>query len=204
LKQSPNWQRFGLFAMHTSDKRGAKIDELQPTPLELIDRIAILVPSPRTHRHRYFCVLAPNSSLRSAVTAQAQGASASPTAAQVEQAWMWPLARMPARFERMKACESGLHTTLCADPAQTRDQFESRPQEQAQPCGLGSSVYGDHLENCRAINLGAIALAYAFRCLESDITLVFGYVGPGQRMQQYLLTELEKHIQSHSGYCAKP
>ena len=30
------------------------------TPLELIDRIAALVPPPRTHRHRYFGVLAPN------------------------------------------------------------------------------------------------------------------------------------------------
>jgi hypothetical protein len=33
-------------------------------PLELIDRIAALVPPPRTHRHRYFGVLAPNSPLR--------------------------------------------------------------------------------------------------------------------------------------------
>jgi hypothetical protein len=48
----------------TSDKRGAKADELHLTPLELIDRIAALVPPPRTHRHRYFGVLAPNSPLR--------------------------------------------------------------------------------------------------------------------------------------------
>jgi Putative transposase len=54
-----------------SDKRGAKADELHLTPLELIDRIAALVPPPRTHRHRYFGVLAPNSPLRSAVTALA-------------------------------------------------------------------------------------------------------------------------------------
>ena len=56
----------------TSDKRGAKVDELMLTPLELIDRIAALVPPPRTHRHRYFGVLAPNSPLRAAVTAMAQ------------------------------------------------------------------------------------------------------------------------------------
>jgi Putative transposase len=31
------------------------------TPLELIDRIAALVPPPRTHRHRYYGALAPNS-----------------------------------------------------------------------------------------------------------------------------------------------
>ena len=55
----------------SSDKRGARVDELRLTQLELIDRIAALVPPPRTHRHRYFGVLAPNSSLRAAVTALA-------------------------------------------------------------------------------------------------------------------------------------
>jgi hypothetical protein len=55
----------------TSDKRGARVDELHLTPLELIDRIAALVPPPRTHRHRYFGVLAPNSPHRAAVTALA-------------------------------------------------------------------------------------------------------------------------------------
>ena len=34
----------------TGDKRGAKVDELTLTPLELIDRIAALVPPPRTRR----------------------------------------------------------------------------------------------------------------------------------------------------------
>ena len=57
-----------------SDKRGAKVDELHLTPLELIDRIAALVPPPRTHRHRYFGVLAPNSPLRAAAVALAQPA----------------------------------------------------------------------------------------------------------------------------------
>ena len=36
---------------------------------------AALVPPPRTHRHRYFGVLAPNSSLRTAVTPRAQPAT---------------------------------------------------------------------------------------------------------------------------------
>lgn len=54
--------------------RGAKVDEITLTPLELIDRIAALVPPPRTHRHRYFGVLAPNSPRRAAVTALAQPA----------------------------------------------------------------------------------------------------------------------------------
>ena len=44
-----------------SDKRGGKVDEITLTPLELIDRIAALLRPPRTHRHRYFGVLAPNS-----------------------------------------------------------------------------------------------------------------------------------------------
>lgn len=41
------------------------------SPLELIGRIAVLVPPPRQHRHRYYGVLAPNSPLRLAVTALA-------------------------------------------------------------------------------------------------------------------------------------
>lgn len=47
----------------SSDKRGARVDELTLTPVELIERIAALVPPPRTHRHRYYGVLAPNSPL---------------------------------------------------------------------------------------------------------------------------------------------
>ena len=45
--------------------------ELVLTPLELIDRIAQLVPPPRTHRHRYYGVLAPNSPLRATPTISA-------------------------------------------------------------------------------------------------------------------------------------
>ena len=44
--------------------RGAKADELHLTPLQLIDRIAALAPPPRTHLHRHFGGLAPNSPLR--------------------------------------------------------------------------------------------------------------------------------------------
>ena len=53
----------------TANKRGAKVDELHLTPLDLSDRLADLVLPLRTHRHRYFGVLAPNSTLRVAVTA---------------------------------------------------------------------------------------------------------------------------------------
>ena len=45
---------------------------LHLTPLELIDRIAALVPPPRTRRHRYFGVLAASSPLRVAAVAMAQ------------------------------------------------------------------------------------------------------------------------------------
>ena len=52
--------------------KGKTGEELHLTPLELIDRIAALIPPPRTHRHRYFGVLAPNSPHRAAVTEMAQ------------------------------------------------------------------------------------------------------------------------------------
>ncbi len=42
------------------------------TPMQLLDRLAALIPPPRRHRHRYIGVLAPNSPLRAAVTALAR------------------------------------------------------------------------------------------------------------------------------------
>ncbi len=59
-------------------------DELHLTPLELIHRIAALVPPPRAHRHRDFEVLAPNSPLKAAVTALALAAPAQPANAPAE------------------------------------------------------------------------------------------------------------------------
>ncbi len=41
------------------------------TPLELLDRLAALIPPPRIHRHRYHGVLAPNAPERAQVTAGA-------------------------------------------------------------------------------------------------------------------------------------
>jgi DNA-directed RNA polymerase subunit RPC12/RpoP len=49
--------------------------ELLLSPLELIQRLAALIPPPRGHRHRYHGVLAPNATLRTAVTALARDAS---------------------------------------------------------------------------------------------------------------------------------
>ena len=44
---------------------------LRLTSLELIEKLAALVPPPRIHRHRYYGVLAPNSPFRASVTAMA-------------------------------------------------------------------------------------------------------------------------------------
>ena len=44
-------------------------DSLRLTPLELLERLAPLIPPPRLHRHRYHGVLAPNARLRAAVVA---------------------------------------------------------------------------------------------------------------------------------------
>ena len=55
--------------------------ELRLTPLELIERLAALIPPPRLHRHRYHGVLAPNSPLRAQVTAWRQPPALARTAA---------------------------------------------------------------------------------------------------------------------------
>jgi hypothetical protein len=65
-------------------KHGAQADELHLTPLELIARLAALVPPPRSHRHRYHCVLAPNSPHRAAAVALAAGQTAGTGTAQPE------------------------------------------------------------------------------------------------------------------------
>ncbi len=49
--------------------------ELVLTPLELLERLALLIPPPRRHCHRYYGVLAPNAPLRAAVTAMASAES---------------------------------------------------------------------------------------------------------------------------------
>ena len=56
---------------HNPKPRSDSPRDLVLTPLELIDKIAALIPPPRAHRHRYYGVLAPNSPKRAAVTALA-------------------------------------------------------------------------------------------------------------------------------------
>ena len=51
--------------------------------MQLLDRLAALIPPPRKHRHRYFGVLAPNSPLREAVAALAQPAEDTPAPAMI-------------------------------------------------------------------------------------------------------------------------
>ncbi|MDP2761363.1 MAG: IS91 family transposase [Sideroxyarcus sp.] len=61
----------GHLLYHNPKPRSDSPRDLVLTPLELIDKIAALVPPPRAHRHRYYGVLAPNSPMRAAVTALA-------------------------------------------------------------------------------------------------------------------------------------
>jgi len=83
---------------------------LMLTPLELLDRLAALIPPPRRHRHRYFGVLAPNAPLRSAVTALA-GPQAETPAAQTPAAAAGaaPPAAASASAETAQAAEEPIH-----------------------------------------------------------------------------------------------
>lgn len=74
------------------------------TPLELLSRLAALIPPPRVHRHRYAGVLAPHSPWRAAVTAWAEAgaetervAPPSPPAQPLD-ASATPVHRSPARY----------------------------------------------------------------------------------------------------------
>jgi hypothetical protein len=74
------------------------------TPLELLSRLAALIPPSRVHRHRYAGVLAPNSPWRAQVTAWAKtDAEAEPVAppspaAQPHEESAAPARRSPARY----------------------------------------------------------------------------------------------------------
>jgi hypothetical protein len=62
---SPNARILYRFPRPTPDGRTA----LVLSPLELLERLAVFVPQPRLHRHRYHGVLAPNARLRARVIA---------------------------------------------------------------------------------------------------------------------------------------
>ena len=86
---------------HFSKPQADGATELQLTPLELIERIAALVPPPRVHRHRYHGVLAPNSPLRAPVTALARDTATDEAAPQPDSGESSALdqpSRSPARY----------------------------------------------------------------------------------------------------------
>jgi hypothetical protein len=71
------------------------------TPLELIQRLAALIPPPRAHRHRYHGVLAPNAELRPAVTVLAHDVPSSiadSTGKKTAETTVEGLWRSPARY----------------------------------------------------------------------------------------------------------
>ncbi len=83
---------------------------LMLTPLELLDRLAALIPPPRRHRHRYFGVLAPNARLRAAVTALAGTGPETPAAqTPAAAAAAAPPAPASASAETAQAAEEPIH-----------------------------------------------------------------------------------------------
>ena len=74
LRQEGSALAYRYFKQH-SESVGGKVADIILASVVLIDLIAVLVPPPRTHRHRYYGVLAPNSPLRGAVTALVQACS---------------------------------------------------------------------------------------------------------------------------------
>ena len=86
---------------HFSKPQADGTTELRLTPLELIDRIAALVPPPRVHRHRYHGVLAPNSPLRAQASALARDTAtdeAAPEPDSGESSALDQPSRSPARY----------------------------------------------------------------------------------------------------------
>jgi hypothetical protein len=76
------WRRATRFAYALPKPLPSGKTELTLAPLELLDRLAALIPPPRRHRHHYFGVFAPHAALRARVTACAgQSMVPSPLAA---------------------------------------------------------------------------------------------------------------------------
>ena len=83
---------------------------LMLTPLELLDRLAALIPPPRRHSHRHFGVLVPNAPLRSAVTALADtGAETPATQTPAAAPAAPPHAPASASAETAQAAEEPFH-----------------------------------------------------------------------------------------------
>jgi hypothetical protein len=119
--------------------------DLVLTPLELIDKIAALVPPPRAHRHRYYGVLAPNASLRAAVTALAPVQVIAPAAsantedetryrAASRYLWAMLLARIYEAFPlACPICHAQMRIIAFIDDASTVRKILDHIGESAQP-----------------------------------------------------------------------
>jgi len=85
------------------------------SPLELLERIAALVPPPRQQRHRYYGVLAPNAPLRAALTALAPEAIAA-------------ILAHPAHRDDDPDPQRGPDLRSCRWTSSTRPSGSSRPE----------------------------------------------------------------------------
>ena len=124
---------------------GARPAALVLTPLELITKIAALVPPPRAHRHRYYGVLAPNARLRAAVTAQAPAAvPPAPASAATSEAprhravarylWAMLLARIYEAFPlQCPICHSQMRIIAFINDAGTVTKILDQIGESTQP-----------------------------------------------------------------------
>jgi hypothetical protein len=79
------------------------------SPLQLLKRIAALVPPPRQHRHRYYGVLVPNAPLRAALTALGPETITTPPSASAKSEPADTPHRSPARYLRAPAWPSVVH-----------------------------------------------------------------------------------------------
>jgi Putative transposase/Transposase zinc-binding domain len=144
---------FALHHLHQHDAEHLLYDIPKPrpdgpralvlTPLELIDKIAALVPPPRVHRHRYYGVLAPNAPLRAAVTALAPVPAPPPAAGTPEDAphraaarylWAMLLARIYEVFPlRCSFCHAAMRIIAFITAPCTRRQILEHLAEPTRP-----------------------------------------------------------------------
>lgn len=108
---------------HSPKPRRDGPSELVLTPLELIDKIATLVAPSRTHRHRYYDVLALNPPLRATVTALAPAVVIDPS--------------LPDEPRRTTRCEPSRNGLSCDWPHRQSRVF-------------GHAVGGRHVEHAIA------------------------------------------------------
>ena len=133
---------------HSPKPIPGKPSNLVLTPLELITKIAALVPPPRTHRHRYYGVLAPNAPLRTAVTAlapvaviaapppAAEGAAAEEPAHRAAARYLWAilLARIYEAFPLLcPICHSQMRIIAFINDASTVGKILDHIGESPQP-----------------------------------------------------------------------